>query len=146
MGKTGLTSWFSGQESTCQCRRWKRCGFDLLDLPEILPLGRFPGDGNPLQYSSLENSMERRAQWATVHGVTKSLTQWSKHASKQDGKDKMTGVVNLLQKNCLNVHGIQCMYTHISFLLSLALTPPSHLSRSSQGTELSSPCYTTASH
>ena len=92
MGKTGLTSWFSGQESTCQCRRWKRCGFDLLDLPEILPLGRFPGDGNPLQYSSLEDSMERRAQWATVHGVTKSLTQWSKHASKQDGKDKMTGV------------------------------------------------------
>ena len=29
-------------------------------------------NGNPLQYSCLENSMERRAWWATVHGVTNS--------------------------------------------------------------------------
>ena len=36
--------------------------------------GRSPGvgNGNPLQYSCLENSMDRGAQWATVHGVTKS--------------------------------------------------------------------------
>ena len=27
------------------------------------------GDGNPLQYSCLENPMDRKAQWATVHGV-----------------------------------------------------------------------------
>ena len=91
VGKTGLTRWLGGNESTCQSRRWQRCGFDLLDPLEILPLGRFPGDGNPLQYS-LENSMDRRAQWATVHGITKSRTRWSKHASEQDGKDKMTGV------------------------------------------------------
>ena len=32
------------------------------------------GTGNPLQYCCLENSMERGAQWATVHGVTKSWT------------------------------------------------------------------------
>ena len=34
----------------------------------------FPGEGNgnPLQCSCLENSMDRRAWWATVHGVTKS--------------------------------------------------------------------------
>ena len=32
-------------------------------------------DGNPLQYSCLENPMERGAWWATVHGVTKSWTQ-----------------------------------------------------------------------
>ena len=40
-------------------------------------LGRSPGDGNgnPLQYSYLENSMDRGACWATVHGVSKSLTQ-----------------------------------------------------------------------
>ena len=30
------------------------------------------GNGNPLQYSCLENSMDRGAWWATVHGVTES--------------------------------------------------------------------------
>ena len=36
-------------------------------------LGRSPGEGNgnPLQYSCLENSMDRGAWWATVYGVTK---------------------------------------------------------------------------
>ena len=40
-------------------------------------LGRFPGgdNGNPLQYSCLENSMDRGPWWATVHGVAKSQTQ-----------------------------------------------------------------------
>ena len=33
------------------------------------------GNGNPLQYSCLENSMDRGAGWATVHGVAKSRTQ-----------------------------------------------------------------------
>ena len=39
--------------------------------------GRSPGDGNgnPLQYSCLENSMDRRAWQSTVHGVAKSWTQ-----------------------------------------------------------------------
>ena len=37
---------------------------------------RSPGKGNgyPLQYSYLENSMDREAWWATVHGVTKCQT------------------------------------------------------------------------
>ena len=46
----------------------------------ISGLGRFPwrrGHGNPLQYSSLENPIDRGAWWATVHGVTKSQTQLS---------------------------------------------------------------------
>ena len=34
-------------------------------------------DGNPLQYSCLENPMDRGAGWATVHGVAKSQTQLS---------------------------------------------------------------------
>ena len=45
--------------------------------PGLIPgLGRSPGGGpgNPLQYSCLENSMGKGAWWATVHGVTKSLT------------------------------------------------------------------------
>ena len=45
--------------------------------PGLIPgLGRSPGEGNgnPLQYSCLENSMDRGAWRATVHGVTKSQT------------------------------------------------------------------------
>ena len=45
----------------------------------IAGLGRSPGegDGNPLQYSCLENPMGGRAGWATVHGVAKSQTRLS---------------------------------------------------------------------
>ena len=40
-------------------------------------VGKLPGGGrgNPLQYSCLENPMDRGAWWATVHGVTKTWTQ-----------------------------------------------------------------------
>ena len=52
--------------------------------------GRAPGEGkgNPLQYSCLENSMDRGAQWATVHGVTKSQTWLSTYSGNGviDGK------------------------------------------------------------
>ena len=46
------------------------------DLGSIPGSRRSPGkgNGNPLQYSCLENSMDRGAWWATVHGVTKSQT------------------------------------------------------------------------
>ena len=47
------------------------------DLGSIPGSWRCPGEGNgyPLQYSCLENSMDRGARWATVHGVAKSQTQ-----------------------------------------------------------------------
>ena len=38
------------------------------------------GNGNPLQYSGLENPTDRGAWWATVHGVGKSRTRLSMHA------------------------------------------------------------------
>ena len=46
------------------------------DLGLIPGSGRFPGEGNgnPLQYSCLENTMDRGAWLATVHGVAKSQT------------------------------------------------------------------------
>ena len=49
------------------------------DLGSIPGLGRSPGEGNdnPLQYSCLENPMDRGAWWATVHGVAKSWTRLS---------------------------------------------------------------------
>ena len=78
-----LTSWYflfffflmvfpggsDGKESVC----------NVGDLGSIPRSGRSPGEGNgnPLQYSCLENSMDGRAWWATVHGVTKSQTRLS---------------------------------------------------------------------
>ena len=46
------------------------------DPGSIPGLGRSPGEGygNPLQYSCLENSMDRGALYATAHGVAKSRT------------------------------------------------------------------------
>ena len=47
---------------------------DTRDVGLITGLGRSPGEGNrnPLQYSYLENSMDRGAWQAAVHGVAKS--------------------------------------------------------------------------
>ena len=57
-----------GKESACQCRRHERCRFD----PWV---GRSPGvNGKLLQYSCLENSMDRGAWRAIVHGAAESDT------------------------------------------------------------------------
>ena len=50
---------------------------DTRDAGSVPGLGRSPGEehGNPLQYSCLENPMDRRTWQATVHAVAKSLTQ-----------------------------------------------------------------------
>ena len=61
--------WLNGEEFPCQ----------VGDVSLIPGLGRSPGkgNGNPLQCSCLENSMDRGAWQATVHAVAKSLTQLS---------------------------------------------------------------------
>ena len=48
------------------------------DLGSIPGLGRSPGEGNgnPLKYSCLENSMDREVWWAAVHGVKKVGHKW----------------------------------------------------------------------
>ena len=63
----GLPWWLSGKESACQAG----------DSGSIPGLGRSPGEGNgnPLQYSCLENPMDRGAWRATVHRVAKSWTR-----------------------------------------------------------------------
>ena len=50
---------------------------DTREVDLIPGSGRSPGVGNrnPLQYSCLENSMDREAWWTTVHRVTKSRTE-----------------------------------------------------------------------
>ena len=52
---------------------------NAVDTGLIPGLGKSPGEGhgNPLQYSCLENSMNRGAWWAIVHCVTQSLTRLS---------------------------------------------------------------------
>ena len=52
---------------------------DESDKGLIPESGRCPegGDGNPLQYSCLDNPMDGGAWWATVHGVAESLTRLS---------------------------------------------------------------------
>ena len=54
---------------------------DVRDESLIPGLGKSPGGehGNPLQYSFLENPMDRGAGQATVHGVTESQTRLSTH-------------------------------------------------------------------
>ena len=49
------------------------------DMGSIPRLGRSlaEGKGNPLLYSYLENTIDRRAWWATVYGVTKGQTRLS---------------------------------------------------------------------
>ena len=54
---------------------------DLRGAGSIPGLGRSPGGGhgNPLQYSCLENPMDRGAWWATVRRVAKSWTRLKRH-------------------------------------------------------------------
>ena len=62
----GFPGGSDGKESACHA----------VDLDLITGLGRCPGEGNgyALQYSCLENPMDREAWQATVHGVEKSRT------------------------------------------------------------------------
>ena len=65
METLGFPGGSDGKESACNAGG-----------PGSLPgLGRSPGEGdNPLKYSCLENSMDRRAWQTIVHGVTDSPT------------------------------------------------------------------------
>ena len=67
----------SGKESACQCRRRRK----LMFRPWV---GKTTGErnGNPLQYSCLENSIGRGAWQAAVHRVAESQTQQSAAADK----------------------------------------------------------------
>ena len=68
----GFPNGSAGKESACNTG-------DTGDVGLIRGLGRScgEGDGNPLQYSCLENPMDRGAWWAAVRGVPKSRTQLS---------------------------------------------------------------------
>ena len=73
----GASRWCSHKQSICQCRRLKRHGFDswVRKVPE-------EGNGNPLQYSCLENAMDRGAQRAAGYMMSQRVRRdWEvKHA------------------------------------------------------------------
>ena len=78
------------------CSEGKESASNVGDSRSVPGLGRSPGEGNgyPLQYSCLENSTDRRAWQATVHGVAKSWTQLSNqhfhfHRTQNSDRDRV---------------------------------------------------------
>ena len=87
----------SGQEPAYQCR------LDIRDADSISGLGRSPrgGHGNLLQYSCLENPIDRGVWRPTVHGVTKSRTQLKRLNTPHtaDGEAEALGTQVLFKVN-----------------------------------------------
>ena len=88
----GHPRWHSDKESACNAG-------DAEDRSLIPRSGRSTGvgNGNPPQYSCLENSTDRGALWATVHGVAKSRIQLSNWAVSR----------NLIEKSSLQTKEVE---------------------------------------
>jgi len=71
-----MTQLLLGGSRCCWGKESAFSGGDAGDAGLIPGSGRVPGkgNGNTLQYSCLEDPMDRRAWWATVHGVPKTQT------------------------------------------------------------------------
>ena len=84
--------WLSDKESTSSAG-------DAGDMDLILGLGRFrEGHGNPLQYSCLENPVDRGAWWTAVHSVAKSwmrLKPMSMHTCQQEFLSSQVSLTSL---------------------------------------------------
>ena len=67
----------------------KASAYNAGDVSSIRGLERSPGEGNgnPLQYSWLENPMDGGAWWSTVHGVTKSQSDTTEWLDSRKGFD-----------------------------------------------------------
>ena len=94
---------------------------DLRDAGSISGSRRSPGEGNgnPLQYSCLENSMDRGAWWATVHGVAKDQTQLSRcwMIEKPSHQFLFFSIFHLF------IHWFGCPCLHYSTRTSLVAVP-----------------------
>ena len=113
---------------------------DVRDLDFIPGSRRSPGGGhgNPLQYSCLENPMDREAWWAPVHGVANSQTHWSDwlhnkahilHHRKQAGSWAWILLITLLGRRLQLwlISDIKYIWTHIILTsLSRQRTGPGH--------------------
>ena len=114
-----------GKESVCNAR----------DPGSITGMGRSPGegDGNPLQYSRLENSMYRGAWWTIIHGVPKE-------SNMTEVTNTFTLIVfsniRLQELKVLFCKKVDWFYTHslslclFQFLLGISSCPPLSLHHS----------------
>ena len=91
----------------------KAPAYNAEDLGSIPGSGKSPGEGNgnPLQYSCLENPMDGGAWLATVHGVAKSRTRLSDSLSLSNNKYMFYILIDLYI-----VYAIYCYIFHIIFL------------------------------
>ena len=96
-----LPQWLSGKESACNAGDG-----DKGSIPGsgISPGG---GPGNLLQYSCLENPMDRGAWWATVHRVAKSRTRLK----------QLSACVRTWMRTHTHTHTRTCIFLNLSFLL-----------------------------
>ena len=113
MSICGLPWWFSSKESACQCRRHRR-------LRLILGLGKSlgAGHGNPLQYSCLENPMDRGA--SRLQYIGSQSQTWLKRLS-----------THACTYTFIHIHA----YTHIHITLRLPLRIKK-LKKANSGTSL----------
>ena len=103
----GFSCGSAGKESACNAG----------DLGLISGLGRSPGEGNgyPIQYSCLENPMDRGAWWVTVHGVTRVRHDLVTKATNLDLRTlKPTGNWCLVRTNL----GVDACYSFSDSFLS----------------------------
>ena len=92
------------------------------DEDSVPGLGRSPavGNGNPLQYSCLENPMDRGTWWAAVHGVTRRTNKISSQigcvANEQSSK--------LQQRSLASLSFCHCLFIRVTFGETPAVWPP----------------------
>ena len=129
----GFPSGSDGRESACNAG----------DPGSIPGLGRFPegGNGSPLQCSCLKNPMDRKAWWATVHGVGKSRTLSSHrgfhqappegHSTLHPSCSGLTGPWGLSLKFLLNLQQpfffSDCFILYVSKMCQLMIQPLLHV-------------------
>ena len=84
------------------------------------------GNGNPLQYSCLENSVDRGAQWAAVHGITQSWTRLKRLSNSSSSnkygrsadQERFTQICPELPRKWVGTRGL-CWYHGYGFWQSL---------------------------
>ena len=76
------------------------------------------GHGDPLQYSCLDNSMDRGAQWGTVHRAAKSQTQLSTHTQSDKNVNRTMCASCSVMSNSLQPNGLQPTQAPLSMRFS----------------------------
>jgi len=111
----GFPCWLDCKESACNAG----------DLGSVPASGRSPGKGNgtPLQDSCLENSMDRGAWWAPVHGVATRFSDWTAIALTDWIEDTQTDVC----KSRSSYSSVWCWFRRCSlYSLNLILGSINH--------------------